>query len=89
MAHYGDVIRFAADLGAETVLYIPGWVAVGTECGRAWAYSRDALTAIADRAAEHGIRLAIEPTTADTNLVDTAADAIRLMREVGKARTSS
>jgi protein FrlC len=85
VAHYGDVIRFAADLGAETVLYIPGWVAVGMECGRAWAHSRDALAAIADMAAEHGLRVAVEPTTADTNLVDTAADAVRLMREVDRA----
>lgn len=84
IAHYGEVIRFAADLGAETVLFIPGWVAVGMERGQAWDLARDALASVAATAAEHGIRLAIEPTTADTNLVDSAEDAVRLAREVGR-----
>lgn len=82
--HYGEVIRLAADLGAETVLYIPGWVAVGTEPARAWDLALDALGQVADDAARHGIRLAVEPTTADTNLVDTAEDALRLMRAAAR-----
>jgi protein FrlC len=83
--HYGQVIDLAADLGAETVLYIPGWVAVGSDRERCWDQSRQVLSAIADKAAERGLRIAVEPTTADSNLVDTAGDAVRLMREVDKA----
>ena len=83
--HYLEVIDLAADLGAGMVNYIAGWRAEGMEREEGWAHSLACLSQIAAHAADRNITIAIEPTTADTNLVDTAADGRRMMEEVGRA----
>lgn len=79
IAHYIEIVDLAHDLGAKMVLFIAGWRAQGMSRDEGWAHSRACLYAVANHAAERGITIAIEPTTADTNLVDTADDARRLM----------
>jgi len=81
IGHYTDIVDLAYDLGAGMVLFIGGWRAEEMSREQAWAHSLDCLRKVAAHAAERGITIAIEPTTADTNLIDTAADARRMMVE--------
>jgi len=82
--HYQEVIELAADLGAGLVLYIAGWQIFGTTREDAWRHSRDSLAAIAAHAATRNVTIAVEPTAADSNLIETADDALELMRAVGQ-----
>lgn len=77
--HYREIVDLAADLGAGMVLYIGGWRAEGMSLPEGWNHSLDCLRSVATHAADRGIIIAIEPTTADTNLIDTAADARKMM----------
>jgi protein FrlC len=82
---YKKVIDLCADLGGKTVIYVAGWQVFGTTRDEAWNRSRDALGSIAAAAQTKGVTIVIEPTSADSNLVDSADDAIRMMKEVGGA----
>jgi protein FrlC len=53
----------------------------GVEQDQAWEWSRECLVEIAQYAKGKGITLAVEPTPSDSNLIETADDAIKLMRE--------
>ena len=81
---YIKVVDLCADLGGATVLYVAGWQVFGTDRKQAWNWSREALGKIADHAAGRGVTMAIEPTSADSNLIDSCDDAMTLMTEVGK-----
>ena len=82
--YYNEVIDLALDLGAEKVLYIAGWQIFGTSRQQAWDRSRDCLDQIASHANNKGITIVVEPTAAATNLIETADDALELMRSVGQ-----
>jgi len=82
--HYGEVIDLAADLGAGLVLYIAGWQVFGSTRQECYARSLDCLQRIASHAAERGVVIAIEPTAADSNLIDTPHQALQLMHDCGK-----
>ena len=81
---YKKVAELCAEWGGKTVLYVAGWQIFGTSRDEAFAFSRDALAEIADHAATLGVTMAIEPTSADSNLIDGCDDVIALMRAVGK-----
>ncbi len=81
---YSKVIRLCAELGGRTVLYVAGWQIFGTSREQAWDWSRTALVELADVARDAGVTLAIEPTSADSNLVDSGDDALRMMREADR-----
>jgi protein FrlC len=83
--HYREVVDLAADLGANIVLYIAGWQIFGVTRLDCWKWSADCLRKIAEHAAGRGITIAIEPTSADSNLLDTADHAVEMMREIGQA----
>lgn len=80
--HYKDVIELTAFWGGKTVLYIPGWTVFGTTRKQGWAWSVEALRELAPVCAKHNVTLAIEPTSYDSNLIDTADHAVELMEEV-------
>jgi sugar phosphate isomerase/epimerase len=82
--HYKELAALCAEWGGETLIYLPGWAVHGTSIRQAWKWSREALTEIADAAAEHGVTLVIEPTPHDTNLCESADDAIELMQDVDR-----
>jgi protein FrlC len=82
--YYNEVIDLALDLGAEKVLYIAGWQIFGTSRQQAWDRSKDCLDRIALHADKKGITIVVEPTAAATNLIETADDAMELMRSVGR-----
>jgi hydroxypyruvate isomerase len=79
---YKEVVDLALDLGAEKVLYIAGWQIFGTNRQQAWDWSSSCLERIASYAGEKGITVVVEPTPAATNLIETADDALELMRSV-------
>lgn len=85
IAHYKEVVDLAHDLGCDKVIYVAGWRIFGTEAGQAWDWSLAAVGEIADHAAGKGITIVIEPTSADSNLVDTAGHALQLREQAGRA----
>jgi fructoselysine 3-epimerase len=84
IAHYKEVVDLAHDLGATRVLYICGWRAFGVSHENAWDWTLAALTDIAKYAAGKGITIVIEPTSADSNLIDTAGQALVLREQCGQ-----
>jgi protein FrlC len=79
---YKEVAQLCSDLGGNTLLYVAGWQIFGTTREQAWAWSRDALAEIASAAADLGVTIAVEPTPTDSNLIESADDAVELAREV-------
>lgn len=84
VAHYKEVVDLAGDLGAGQVLYIAGWRVFGTTQTDAWNWSLQALVDVARHAATRGITIVVEPTAADSNLVETAGDALLLREQSGQ-----
>jgi protein FrlC len=84
-AHYKEVVDLAHDLGATRVIYVAGWRVFGTTQEDAWAWSLEALRDIGRHAAERGITMLIEPTSADSNLIESAGDALKLREQTGLA----
>lgn len=83
--HYCEVVDLAADLGARLVLYIAGWQVFGSTREEAYQRSVECLRRVARHARERGIVIAIEPTAADSNLIDTPHQALELMRDCGES----
>jgi fructoselysine 3-epimerase len=81
---YKDCIDLLYDLEGKVCLYVAGWVIYGTDQEQAWDYSRQCLAEIADYAKPKGITIAVEPTPSDSDLIETAHDAVKLMKETGK-----
>jgi fructoselysine 3-epimerase len=79
---YKQVIDLASDLGATKVLYIAGWQIFGTSRIQAWDRTKGCLDRIALYAGEKNITIVVEPTAAATNFIETADDALELMRSV-------
>jgi protein FrlC len=84
VAQYKAVVDLASDLAAPTVIYVAGWVVFGSSAVEARKWSADALHDIARYAEPRGIRLAVEPTSADSNLIETADDVLEIIAEVGQ-----
>jgi protein FrlC len=81
---YRKVVDLCADLGGSTVIYVAGWQIFGTSRQQAWEWSRQALEKIADHAASRGVTIVIEPTSADSNLVDSCDDALQMKCDVDR-----
>jgi protein FrlC len=82
--YYNEVIDLAADLGAGKVLYIAGWQIFGTSRQQAWDWSKKCLDSISSYAEAKNIAIVVEPTAASTNLIESADDALELMRSVAR-----
>ena len=82
--YYNEVIDLASDLSAKKVLYIAGWQIFGTSRQQAWDRTKNCLDQIASHADKKGITILVEPTAAATNLIETADDAMELMRSVAR-----
>jgi protein FrlC len=76
-------IQLAADLDCERVIYLGGWRRYGQARSEAWEHGVDNLRFCAERAAEHGVRLAVEPTPADSNLLEHPGDCRQLIADAG------
>lgn len=80
---YKGCIKLGADLGAKICLYVAGWQIWGVEKKQALEWSRECLIEIANYAKDLGVTVAVEPTSMDSNVIETADDAIDLIRSVG------
>jgi fructoselysine 3-epimerase len=80
--YYNEVIDLAADLGAGKVVYIAGWQIFGTSQQQAWEWSKNCLDSISAHAETKNIVILVEPTAASTNLIESADQALELMRSV-------
>ena len=85
IAHYKEVVDLAADLGAQRVLYVAGWRSFGVKATDALGWTLAAVTEVGRYAASKGITICIEPTSADSNLIDTAGHALKLREDCGLA----
>lgn len=85
---YKAVIDLAGEWGAPVVLYVAGWQVFGTSREDAWRWSAEVLRDVAAHADAAGVTLCVEPTSADSNLVDSAGDALRMMKESEAANVS-
>lgn len=83
--HYRDCIDLAVDLGAPALLYVAGWRIHGTSGERAWSQALASMVEVGEYALEHGVDLAVEPTSADTNILDTAEHVLAMTAESGLA----
>ena len=81
--HYKDVVTLASDLGAPIVLYVAGWIIFGTRKQDAWNHSMKSLIEIAEHAKTRNITICIEPTSADSNLIESGGDALKMMEQAG------
>ena len=82
--HLKDVIDLGMDLcGCKTLVYVAGWIVYGTPQEDAWQYCLESLVEVGNYAARYGVNVMIEPTAADSNLVETADDALLLMEQSG------
>jgi fructoselysine 3-epimerase len=81
--HYKEVVRLAHEWECPTVMWIAGWVVFGTSQQEAWNYSLEGLIEVAKYAKDLGVTLVVEPTPADSNLIETADDALLLAEQSG------
>lgn len=81
--HYKEVVRLAHEWECPTVMWIAGWVVHGTSQQDAWNSSLEGLGDVAKYAKELGVTMVVEPTPADSNLIETADDALLLSEQTG------
>lgn len=79
-------LELAADVGCSTVIWLGGYRAFGQPYAAAWANAVESLQKAAKVAADLGVTLAVEPTSADSNLIEHAGDALRVIEDAGISR---
>ena len=85
---YKKVVELCAEWGGGTVLYVAGWQVFGTSRADALAWSRESLDRIAAFAEGHDITICVEPTSADSNLIDSCDDTLALIAEVDRSNVA-
>lgn len=83
--HYKDVVRLAHEWECPTVIWVAGWASFGMPQKDAWNYSREGLAEVARYAKELGITMVVEPTPVDSNLIESADDALQLAEDTGES----
>ena len=81
--HYQDCIDLASEWDAPVLLYVVGWKIHGVPLQEAWNQALKTAIEVGKYAEERDIMLAIEPTSADTNIIDTADQALEFAAETG------
>jgi len=79
---YKECIDLAGDLNSGICLYVAGWIIYGVDEDQAWEWSGECLKEIAAYAKTRNVAMAVEPTAADGNLIESAEDALKMMRDV-------
>ena len=76
----------AVALGAFSLLIVPTRCLFGQSLEDGWQRLVDSVAAVCDYASQYDIKLALEPTNREvSNLVNTTADAMRVIEAVGSA----
>lgn len=83
---YKKVADLCTEWGGGILMYVAGWQVYGTSRKQAWDWSRHALDQIAQST---GLTVCIEPTAADSNLIDSCDDVITLMDEVNRPNVAA
>jgi protein FrlC len=83
IAHYKEVVDLAHDLGSERVLYIAGWRQFGVPTSDTMDWCLHALVEIAKHAAQKSVTICVEPTSADSSLIETIGQAMKLRDDSG------
>lgn len=78
-----DCIDLAHDLGCENVIWLGGYRRYGQDPAAAWSLAVEALQQASTRAETQGVRLVVEPTAADSNVLEDAGDCLRLIADAG------
>ncbi len=81
--YYKQCIDLAVDWGSPLVIYVAGWFMFGESRNTALENSLKTLKECAKYAQDKGIILVVEPTPADSNLIESAYDALDLMHRAG------
>jgi protein FrlC len=81
---YKKVADLCGEWGSPVLLYVAGWQVFGTPRRQAWDWTQAALGEVADHAAGQGVTVCVEPTSADSNLIDSCDDMIELMDAVNR-----
>lgn len=76
-------IELAHDLSCPNVIFLGGYRRYGQPQAEAWQLARESLVACGEYAAKQGVTLVVEPTPADSNLLEQAGDCVRLIEEAG------
>jgi protein FrlC len=76
-------LRLARDLNCGTMIWLAGIRRYGQSVEEAWQFAIDGLQRAAKTADQVGVRLVLEATPYDSNLVEDASDCLRLMRDAG------
>lgn len=79
------MVPLAKAWGAPRFIFVPGWIVGHTRQSVAWAHATELLARLAEELEPQGIGLAIEPTSANSNLVDTVDQALLMADTVGRA----
>ncbi|MCB5713010.1 sugar phosphate isomerase/epimerase [Lactonifactor longoviformis] len=83
--YWKDCVDLGLEIGdCKRLLCVCGWYIYGTKSRDAWKWAVEGISKVADYAAKSGVVLMLEPTAADSNLVESCEDAINMMEDVGK-----
>lgn len=79
-----ECVDNAVALGAESLLIVPTHSLFGQAHADAWKRLVDSVATVCDYASQYDLRLAVEPANREvTDVVNTAADALRVIEAVG------
>lgn len=82
--HLKDIIDLGLDISrCKTLVYVAGWMVYGTNQTDAWKYGLESLREVGNYALKYGVSVMIEPTPYDSNLIETADDALLLREQAG------
>jgi protein FrlC len=83
LAYMKGCIDLASDLHCENLIFLGGYLRYGQSVAEAWKYAQESLVGCAEHAATRGVTLMVEPTAADSNLLEHAGDCARLIDDSG------
>ena len=87
-----DQYKKVADLchawGSPTLIYVAGWQIFGTDRRQAWDWSATALEQVADHAGKD-LTVVVEPTSSDSNLIDSCDDLIQIIEHVDRSNVAA
>jgi protein FrlC len=81
--YMGSLIGLASDLDCGTVIWLGGYRRYGQPFADAWTLAVENLKVCAEIADHHGVRLVVEPTSADSNMLEHAGDCRRIVEQAG------
>jgi protein FrlC len=79
--YFGSCIDLAADLGCQKMIWLGGHRRYGQHPSDAWSLGVDSLRQVAQTARQRSVSLVVEPTPADSNVLNDVGDCLRLIED--------